>query len=289
MPKENISWREKLTVNIRGGMADDHEISAEVLASSLLGLHQLAQRANTTINGKDTQLSVKIKGGFVEGSFEYQAVFDFFGAVLPIVPQVVETIKQVIEFKQFLGGEPPTKLEREPGGQSSIVENNSGNVAVFQNNTIVIGDSATATQAMIKFFKPFDNGAGQIEISGGKPSQPPAIVTEQEKNVFLKPSSDIYKEDDRERVLEVLTAQMDGRPEGWRFYDVEDDATFSAGLADHNFLLAVNQGKYGFLRGRHAAATVRTVKQKVDGRMKTTRTILSITPLNDEQERALFI
>ena len=289
MPEEHRSWREEMTINIDGGMARQHEIDAETLGNSLLGLKQLAERTNSTINGSKCKVSVKVKGGFVEGSFEYKVALDFFGAIVPAIPHVVESIKQVIQFKQFLGGSSPNKVEREPGGQTSRVENNSGNVAIFQNSTIVIAETAAATKALKRFFTPLDSGADSVTLSGGQEPEAVTTVTDEDKETFLNPPSDVYNIDDRERILEVLTAQMDGKADGWRFFDVDEEVEFSAGIADHNFLSAVNGGAYGFLRHKHAAATVRTVKQKVDGRMKTTRTIISITPLTEEQEKEMFL
>lgn len=288
MARDNVGWREEMMVKIEGGVADHHEVDAETLGNSLLGIKQLAERTNTTINGKDCLISVKIKGGFVEGSFEYKLVLDFFGSILPVVPQVVETIKQVIQLKSFLAGESPVKIEREPGSQVSSIENNNGNIAVFQNTTIMIADTSTATRALKRFFSPFESGANRVEVSGGQDLKSIASVDEEEKNFFLNPPSDVYDVIDKEKVLEVLTAQMDGKADGWRFFDVEDETIFSAGVADQAFLSAVNAGKYGFLRGRHASATIRITRQKIDARMRTTRTIISVVPLTDKQEIEMF-
>ena len=40
MPSENVSWREELSINIKGGTADEHEIPVDVLMESLAGLQQ---------------------------------------------------------------------------------------------------------------------------------------------------------------------------------------------------------------------------------------------------------
>lgn len=289
MVAEGTTWQESLTINIDGGLADRHEIEANTLADSLLGLDQLAQKINSSINQKETTLSVRIKGGFEEGSFDYQAILDFIGAVMPAIPQVVETIKQVIEYKKFLGGEPPAKIETEPEGQMLKVENHNGNVMNVVNSTVVIAESPQAALALQKMFKPLDNGATKMELVGGNVESAPVVVTRDERNAVISQREDSPVVDEKNCVLEVLTAQMDGKTDGWRFYNVDEETEFTATVEDFDFLTSIKESRYAVIRNRHANAVLKTIRQKINGRTKTIRKILKLTPLSDQEERALFV
>lgn len=239
------------------------------------GLTKLAEKTRASIY-RDAKISIKIKGGFKEGSFDYSIVFDMFAAVAPVAPQLVKTIKEVIEFRKFLNGGEPVKTEPE-ANNSSRVENNSGATMVVQNSTIIINNSPLTTKALQKFFSPLGSGINAFEVSDSEEKN--VTVGSQEKNLFLDTTSKEVDSNDSERILEILTAQMDGKPNGWRFYDVEEEIEFSAGVADSSFLMAVNSGKYGILRGSHVSATVRTNRMIVDGRRRTERTIISLIPI----------
>lgn len=132
---------EQLEINIAFEQPDRHSIDASVLAESLRGLDQLAQRANSIVNRRDVVLSVKILGGFHEGSFDYKAILDFFGGVLPVALQLVETIKQVIEYRVFLRGKPPASQESDLESGGIRVTNGDGEVNIYKNSVVLIGDS----------------------------------------------------------------------------------------------------------------------------------------------------
>lgn len=286
MPEAQLStWREELVVDIKGGEADRHEMSTEVLATSLLGFQKFAECVSKKVNGKSCKLNIKVKAGFFEGSFEYKIVLDFFGAVLPLVPQVVQTIREVMELRRFLNGERPANIER-GDGQTSIVKNNSGNVLVVQNSTINLESNSSTSRAMKNFLNPLENGANNIKISSQEMDD--LVITDEDKNAFLNISSDENSTQQIETFLEVLTAQMDGKPDGWRFYDVHDNFEFSAVVKDFDFLHSVNNGTYGFLRGRHVKATVVIERTIHNARKSTKRSIISIRPLSREEETELF-
>lgn len=284
MPSENVSWREEISINIKGGIAKKHEIPVDVLMESLTGLQQIVNRTSGFLYGKDTNVSVKIKGGFIEGSFDFKAVLDFFAPYVPFGQQIVDIIMKMIEYKKFTGGNSPAEIIPQGDGQSSIVKNNSGNTSIFQNNVIFMAGSSQADSAINKLFYPLKNGAKKMEVGDGNPQNQPVVVTEEEQAQIFAAEETAPSVSDKPCVVEILTAQMDGRSTGWRFYDIEDGTEFSAGVADHQFLNDVNEGRYAVLRHKHAHALMRVEKQKINFRNRTTRTILRLKPMTDKEE-----
>ena len=288
MPSENVSWREEISINIEGGTADEHEIHVDVLMESLTGLQQLVNRTSTYLYGRDTNVSIKIKGGFIEGSFDYKAVLDFFGSLLPAAQGIADIIMKTIEYKKFTEGKNPAEKIPQGDGQNIMVTNNTGNTIVMPNSVLVIAESTQADSALNKLFSPLRNGAKKVEVGDANPQTPPAIVTKEEQDKIFPAEDTAPTFTDKPCIVEILTAQMDGRPTGWRFYDVEDETEFAAGVADGLFLADVNEGRYAVLRHKHAHALMRIEKQKINFRNRTIRTILTLTPMSDEEERLRF-
>lgn len=280
-------WSEKLEVNIGFLKEDRHTIEAVVLAESLIGLDQLAQKANSTINHGKIELAVNITGGFHEGSFEYTAILDFFGGVLPVVQNMVEVIKQIVEYRRFLGGQPPEAQEKLPDGRISIT-NHDGNINVFQSCVVNIGDSYNAARAVQKMFNPLAHGANKMELASDTPNSTPVIATSEDRRALTEPKETPPEEEQREQVLEILTAQMDGKSDNWRFYSVEDDNEFTASIEDFEFLKSVRESKIAIVRNGHAYATVKTIKQRINNRARTVRTVLKLTPFTPQEETAQF-
>lgn len=288
MPKLEPAWSETLDVNIGFAQENRHAIEATVLAESLYGLDQLAQKANSSINRGKIELSVKINGGFQEGSFEYTAVLDFFGSILPVAQNIVEVIKQVIEYRRFLGGHPPALQEKLPDDGGISVINHDGTVNVFQNCVVGIGDTYQATRAIQKLFSPLANGANKVEIAGGPLESAPAIATTEDRRALTEPDETQPEEEEQEQILEILTAQMDGKSDNWRFYSVEDDNEFTASVEDFEFLKSVRESRIAIIRNGHAYGTVKIVKQRINNRARTIRTVLKLIPFTPQEEAAQF-
>ncbi|WP_165079106.1 MULTISPECIES: hypothetical protein [unclassified Desulfovibrio] len=288
MPSENVSWREEISINIEGGTADEHEIPVDVLMESLTGLQQLVNRTNSVIYSKGTSVSVKVKGGFIGNSFDYKAVLDFIAPFIPVAPELVSTIVKMFEYKMFTGWKRPTEIVPTGDGPTSIVKNTNGDTMVVQNSVILVADSSQTDSAMSKVLSALKIGAKKVEIGDVRGETPPAIVPAEEQDKIMAAEDTEPTSTDKTCIVEILTAQMDGRPTGWRFYDVEDETEFAAGVADGRFLADVNEGRYAVLRHKHAHALMRVEKQKINFRNRTIRTILTLTPMSDEEERLKF-
>ena len=94
--------REEITLSFDGPPVRNHEMEVSVLAQSLIAFKDLAERVNTTVNGKDVVVAVKVHGGFREGSFIVSLFVDCMAAVLPQTPQLLSSIVNVINIIKFL-------------------------------------------------------------------------------------------------------------------------------------------------------------------------------------------
>jgi hypothetical protein len=273
MATEQRVMREKLVLTYEGGMAEKHEMGAAVLGEALQEIANLTQQTNKLINGKGALLNPKIKGGFNEGSFQFTVLLDYIGAVLPLMPQIVETIKSVISLKYFLNGEPPQKTEQTEKGVS--VQNNKGETMVVSQPVYAINSNVAINNCLGRCCKPLNEGIESIAFAGGATSEKPAVVKAKDKDLFI-PIDPLPKQDSSQRMLEVLTPNVDGKAAGWRFYDLEDSVEFTARVMDDNFLTDVKNKRYSFQSGDILTVALTVVKKTINQKKYTDRIINAV-------------
>ena len=282
------AWREELVVDIKGGGADKHEIDADVVGNSLLSVSKLAAKTSYFVYGRDCNVSVKVKGGFRKGSFDYKVVFDFFGGLTPVAPQLVKALFQLLDLRKFLGGKKPKSTEKM--GNDISVTNENGETKIFAPVIINMNNSAPISISLNGMYKPLDEGATNMTLRGATtfPSDATAAIEEefsivsQEKSLVLTTESGILSQDEQQKTLEVLTPHTDGKATSWRFYDLEDDTEYLANIEDPEFLESVRERRQSFFHGTKITATVRVTKKLVNERKRTERIITNVTVLPDE-------
>ena len=293
------TWREELVVDLEGGNADNHEIDAAVLGSSLQSLSAFVTKASSIVYGKDCKVNVKVKGAFREGSFDYTVIMDFFGGIAPVACEMSKAILGYIDLLKFLKGEKPQKIEPvEPQDpeqsnmdNSVTVTNSNGDAKVYSPTVVAMNNHGSINISFGGALAPLGKGADTMIFkstiaSSEDPSdvsKGTASITKEEKMNMLNLSPEIISCEETQRTLEVLTPHMDGKPTGWRFYDIEDATEYYANIEDSEFLENVRNHKLIFHHGSKISATVRITKKLVTERKRTERVLTNITVLPDEE------
>ncbi len=279
--------REMLTINIEGGNADNHEISAEALGNSLVALSSFLTKASNIVYGKSCTVSVNVKGGFKEGSFEYQVIIDLFAGSVPLIPEMVKTVIGFWDLIKFLGGKKPEGAEpaQEQEHMCNIVNitNSHGEIKPFPNSLVVMNNNASVNLSFNGLLNPLDHGACSMTLSNTEDDKQRTFITSEEKREFLTLSSEIISQEEIQRTLEVLTSHMDGKSTNWRFYDPEDDTEYSANIDDQEFLESVRDGRQSFQHGSKISATVCVTKKLVKERKRTERILSNIRAVSEEE------
>lgn len=277
MERENIQ-REEFVLSYDGPAIRDHEMDIEVLATSLLSLKSLIERTNTVLNGRNASVAVKVKAGFQEGSLEAQIIVEYLGMVLPVLPQAVQTIRELIMLRRFLKGQPPQHVERTGDGNMAIT-NSDGGTQIFHGPVYNISGNATIISDLGKTMTPLTQGINEIKfITPGKDGKADdvTIASESDKEALIPSVDDIVEESTVRCNLEILTPNTDGSPNDWRFYDPENDVTFRASLADDTFLQSVISGNRSFRHGDMITVDLKSIKKTVKQRKRTTRIITAV-------------
>ncbi len=281
---EDVSvLREECTLKFEGPAIRNHEMDITALANGLLAFQHTIEQANSALNGKRTLISVKIKGGFTEGSLETNIIVEYIGAFVPVVPDVINCVKELITFKKFLNGEPPKEVRPADEGGLVQISNNQGSQITINQVVVNLNNSGPVNTALGKLFDPLGDGVDSIGIStsneAGIPTSFVAVETE-EKSMLTPAVEDQIEEQVSERELEILASQNDGKALGWRFYDLEDDVEFTASIGDEHFLSDVMEKRYSFQNGDRIRAKLSETKRFVNQRKRTNRVILKVLSYN---------
>ena len=269
--------REVFTLSYDGPAVRDHEMDVEVLANSLLSFKSLMEHTSAALNGRNTAVVVKAKAGFQEGSLEVQMVVEYIGMVLPVLPQAVQTIRELIGLKYFLKGQPPRQVEKTGNGNMNIT-NSEGSTQIFHGPVYNISGNANINSDLGRAMHPLNCGVDHIKmiVPGEQGTAPQVtIATEDKKDLLIPPAEDLIEESTTRCELEILTPNTDGSPKDWRFYDQENDVTFRASITDSEFLNDVSAGRYSFRSGD--SVTVEMITRKtVRQRKRTERSIIKV-------------
>jgi hypothetical protein len=92
--------REEILLTFDGPAVRNHEMEVSVLANSLIAFKDLTNRINVAVNGKDMDLTVKVNGGFKEGSFLVSFLLDSCSAALPQFHALISSSHIVIACRQ---------------------------------------------------------------------------------------------------------------------------------------------------------------------------------------------
>ena len=138
---------------------DLHQVSADILISSLISVSTILQEANNEINN-DIKVDIKIKA-LTEGSFDVHWVYDFvevLPAVVPLIPGVIASTSDlltiltgVLDLKKHLKGDEPNKLVEVDSGNIEIA-NNTGEILIVNKNTYNIYNRPKVQDSVSKTF-----------------------------------------------------------------------------------------------------------------------------------------
>lgn len=269
---ERFTVEEKFSIEFDGPAFEQHEISASALAQSLLALDGLARRSAEAAYGKDAGIEIKVKGDFRPGSFIVDMLIEH-GDLIASTAGAVAILTGVIKLGKWAFGKKVKEVQKEENG-CARVENNAGAVAVFNQCTINVYNSARTRDQLSRLTQTLDmEGAEWIKVSGSDSQA--ETITKQERSFFRQDEGLVLTDNETESVLEVVGPMLNGSPDGWKFSEGEDGIEFTAAVEDDDFLAAVRDRKIILVNGSSIRAIVRTVQRK-KVRTRTERTVVEV-------------
>ena len=281
---------ETFSIQFSGKAFDDHDISAAALAQSLLSLDGLAKRAAGTVYGKESNVEVKVKAGFKQGSFIVDLVTyctahpvesaTIAAAVVTassgVYKGVVATIKGVIRLGKFVLGKKVKVDPNKVNGDDVTVTNDLGQSDHFNMTVVNIYNQGRTRILLSRLTQTLDlEGADSIRLYTEDDDPSAEVINKQDREFFRHEEGIVLTDNESEVILEVVGAMMNGSGKGWRFSEGGESNDFTANVEDDDFLGKVMSREVKFEHGTAIRAIVRTVQRK-NIRTVTEKTIVEV-------------
>ena len=291
---EQGQWQYLGKMTLDGDAVVEHKIDAEAFANSLVCLNDLIKKSNIVLN-KNSDVSVKVLARFHESSFKYEYILDFAGKIAPLMPHLIQCIRNLIMLKSFLHGKPPKEMAPMPDGNMNIV--NSDNVSItVSGNTINLYTSQQVENSLRKLTeKLLRNGIDKVSIDTDDAQQKlieekelegyPADITSDNKDFLISDDTTEQTEFEEDIVLQIVRVSFK-HGEKWRFYDAENGDEFSAFIHDNEFIEGVSNSKYKFSRDTYIKAKMKTIIEKSKKKTKASwlRYITNVVEVFEQKE-----
>lgn len=263
----------KITLKYDGGDASRGELDAYAAAEAIKSFYDFSKYLTSEIYGEEAQIEAKISA-FRQGSHEIEFLLQLTegAALLMSVTDAfsgpadfISLFKDVFSLIKHLKGNPPTAIRKAENG-SVFVENNSGEINVFNNPTInlVVKDPKLSKAASGFVNHPLRKSARSLALLSEN-----AIIdriSEEQSKAFVPLNlSDTLTSNTAETYLTISTAVLEGA-NSWKFSDGRSSIT--AKIEDEEFLNKVQNGLERFGKGDGLRVMLRSTQLRERGNLK---------------------
>jgi hypothetical protein len=265
--------REILNLKYSGKKIQQNKgMAVSEVAESLEGFADFL-KALTSSSEDDPTITIVVQG-FRKGSLDIQLALEIAAAAQTTLAAVgvhdlTEAVKQAFKLLKHLKGETPKSIKQADHG-SVIVENNSGQILVFNQPVVHAILNTDASQSAEQFIKrPLRAEAEKLEIkvNGKIAAKVDRSISE---NFIALGNGEALGEFNSQQHLTIQTVVLEGDGH-WRFSDGRNK--FRAQIEDEAFLERVRQGRERFGRGDILKVKLRSVQEKVRGQLRTSHFI----------------
>ena len=226
----------KFTVKYNGRAVESNEMDANELATSLLGISNVLEEANSTLNVSDSKLFIKVHGTFKPGSFLVDIASFYHADIIQTVFNsgdsigVIANVAAIVGFVYCAGNGAINTLIglcRITKGKKILTKKSVGNdnceihvegcerPIIVNNNVINIYEDKRARQELERAVSPLNN-EGISDIS--------FLVNDEEQEKILREERDYFSYTNTENIEEkedidsfyITQANFDGKNTGWR-------------------------------------------------------------------------
>jgi len=268
--------REEFTFTFEGPAVERHELEVSLLAESLIALRSLAERSCKMLYGNSDDLVVKVKGGFRSGSFSVDLILDWIDkhpeAAAIGATSIFGAIGGLIKLYKWSKGK---KIECEPQGDNNVkVTNNFGQINYYNLTVTDLYNTSGAKNDAEKLTRPLEQAGVDSIILSAEDENDNVKIDRSEREFFGRKEAGILREDECIITLEIVTANLRGGQQGWRFFD--GDSEFTATIEDETFLESVSSGQQLFKTGDMIEVIMYMIQRRPARRLKIDRSIIKV-------------
>jgi hypothetical protein len=230
----------EFTVKYNGKAVESNEMDVNELATSLLGLSNVLEEANSTLNVSNSKLSIKVRGSFRPGSF----IVDISSFLNTDIVQTIfnssadiGTIANVTAIVGFVGGsaycisngayQTLIRLCKHTKGKKILTKKSIGNnnceinvegcdSPIIVNNLVVnLYEDKKIRQELEKAVSPLNNEgiSEMIFLMDGKEQEK---ILREERDSFSYTNTETIEEKEDIEYFYITQANFDGKNTGWR-------------------------------------------------------------------------
>lgn len=234
--KEKRSNLVNFTVKYDGRALESNEMDANELANSLLGISNVLEEANSTVNVLDSKLFIKVQSGFKAGSFEVDISSFYHTGVIQTVFNSGDTIGVIVNIATLVGfvycagnGVINTLIGlcRITKGKKILTKKSVGNgnceitvegceKAIIVNNPVInIYEDKRARQELERAVSPLHN-EGISDITFLVDGEEQEKILREERDYFSYTNIETIQEVELIASFYITQANFDGKNTGWR-------------------------------------------------------------------------
>ena len=279
--------KESFTVTFDGASAARHEIDVQLLANALLAMKSAFEKMGTASYGRNADVYMKVRGQFRASSFGVDLLMGcamIASTVTPVIPSFLSSFVDLIQITIWAKGKPIEKkvtpndqrVAVKDSDNAVLVSNHDGQQTVINGNVYNYYTNSNIRREMGRIVEPISKGGADKMIISTEPDAQGTLVSvgKAEAVFFDVNQDDDSRESSVELQVEIRTANFDGKPGNWRFFD--GDLEFSAQITDQDFLDKVRTREIPLSSGDQLVVTLVTTQKKQSLKLKTDRLITEV-------------
>ena len=283
--------REEFSLTFTGEAIQGHSMDIISLAKTLEAFQKVADRADKVLNNRKPSIVIRVTSNIKEGSIVFDMFSEYIGRAFPIFQDIIYIIKSYIDIfikakennidiEEYINNE----NDKQGGDMSGNYMNFSG--SSIKNSLLILGQDKGFKDDIKNFVGKIGkntecgigmNRNGKYDIT---------YIKEEAKKYFLdetQQNEDDIEEIEQNCVLEIVLSNIAGNGEGWEFKNPNTNTSFTAVVADADFLLSIFTKRINFQNGDCINAIVKTVKQNNKQRHYITSVLDFIRPVEQPE------
>ncbi|WP_265516004.1 hypothetical protein [Nitratireductor luteus] len=255
------------------GISEGLEPSA--FAETVRGFAEFVTTVSESVYGEGDDTKLKVHR-LTQGSLLlelWQSVSDMtVNDLLAIGASVATEMQMAIDLLKHLRGQPPKVVSNVSDGGVSV-ENNSGNIAVFNQSTVNLVINGDIGSSVERFTKPVSDGLSSgfaLEMNTGpvasvSSQDAPSMVSVAQDKELLESESEIW--------LTATKVVLQGEAK-WTFSDGR--RPFAAPVVDPEFLASVSSGRERFGSGDRLLVRLKAKQSQRGTRLRTQYEVIKV-------------
>lgn len=278
---DNEPWKkssiELFTIKFNGKPVESHEMDANELATSLLGLSSTLEHANALLNGRNSKVFIKVRSSFKSGSFDVDIATFFtstgLGALINIASLIGITGKSIGSliwlFKRTKGKKIIEKKEVQGDNYEITVEGENNSITI-NHNVVKLYESAQIRRDLTNVVLPLKMPEMENIIFFLKNGEECEKISKNETDYFSLSDTELVNEKEDIDDFLITRSDFEGRQTGWRLSFGESESIdqkpddFQVRILDEDFLKKVKLKEIDVHQGTIIRAKYKRTTQKVD-------------------------